>query len=51
MIDLQLKKARLDQQQQAAGDVTPTQTGTGVVLSRNDLLARIRAPEQNTKTD
>lgn len=51
MIDLQLKKARLDQQQQATGDAAPTQTGTGVVLSRNDLLARLRGPEQNTKTD
>ena len=52
MIDLQLKKARLDQQQQqVTGDAAPTQTGTGVVLSRNDLLARLRGPEQNTKTD
>ena len=51
MIDLQLKKARLDQQQQASGELAPTQTGTGVVLSRNDLLARIRGPEQNDKKD
>lgn len=47
MIDLQLKKMRLDQQQAVidaktteAGEL-PTQTGTGIVLSRNDLLERI----------
>jgi hypothetical protein len=45
MIDLQMKKMRLDQQQ-AALDAKeepegPVQQGTGVVLSRNDLLARI----------
>jgi hypothetical protein len=51
MIDLQLKKARLDQQQASNDNSAPTQNGTGVVLSRNDLLARIRGPEQNTKTD
>ena len=51
MIDLQLKKARLDQQQASNDNSTPTQNGTGVVLSRNDLLARLRGPEQNTKTD
>ena len=38
MIDLQLKKARLDQNQDAA---PPPQTGHGVVLSRNELLDRI----------
>lgn len=46
MIDLQMKKMRLDQQQAALdaktepepGDV---QQGTGMVLSRNDLLQRI----------
>lgn len=51
MIDLQLKKARLDQQQASNDNSAPTQNGTGVVLSRNDLLARLRGPEQNTKTD
>jgi hypothetical protein len=41
MIDLQLKKARLDQQQ---SDLPPTaQQGQGVVLSRNELLDRIIA--------
>jgi len=40
MIDLQLKKARLDQQQPES--VPPgTQTGTGMILSRNELLDRI----------
>lgn len=39
MIDLQLKKARLDQQQ-PDGAAVPQQ-GTGVVLSRNELLDRI----------
>jgi len=38
MIDLQLKKARLDQSQP---DEKPTQPGTGHVLSRNELLERI----------
>jgi len=51
MIDLQLKKARLDQQQQANGDAVPTQAGVGVVLSRNDLLAQLRGPNQNIKKD
>jgi hypothetical protein len=38
MIDLQLKKARLDQ---AHPEEKPTQPGTGHVLSRNELLDRI----------
>lgn len=38
MIDLQLKKARLDQQN---ADQIPPQSGTGVILSRNELLDRI----------
>lgn len=40
MIDLQLKKAKLDQ---TAADpaAAPTMQGTGVVLSRNDLLEKI----------
>jgi hypothetical protein len=41
MIDLQLKKVRLDQQQDSAPQ--PMQTGTGMVLSRNELLDRIIA--------
>ena len=48
MIDLQMKKLRLDQQQQIiddkkveAGADPAVQTGTGIVLSRNDLLERL----------
>ena len=52
MIDLQMKKMRLDQQQQAldskAADagLVPTQTAEGMVLSRNDLLNRILGKDQ-----
>ena len=46
MVDLQMKKLRLDQQQQVLDAKDPentatTQTAHGVVLSRNDLLDRI----------
>jgi hypothetical protein len=43
MIDLQLKKMRLDQTAKPEGDDGngPVQTAQGVVLSRNDLLDRI----------
>ena len=50
MIDLQMKKMRLDQQQQVidakkadAGDPEAMQTAQGMVLSRNDLLERLLA--------
>lgn len=50
MIDLQLKKMRLDQQQSVidskaaeAGDGEAMQTAQGMVLSRNDLLERLLA--------
>ena len=51
-IDLQLKKMRLDQQQQIIdakeSDNTPAaQVGQGVILSRNDLLDRIIGKGQN----
>lgn len=51
-IDLQLKKMRLDQQQQVIDaketENTPTaQVGQGVILSRNDLLDRIIGKGQN----
>ncbi len=51
-IDLQLKKMRLDQQQQIIDaketDNTPAaQVGQGVILSRNDLLDRIIGKGQN----
>lgn len=56
MIDLQMKKMRLDQQQQAldAKDpeaATAAQTAHGVVLSRNDLLERIIGKGQNTQKE
>jgi hypothetical protein len=48
MIDLQMKKLRLDQQQP---DAVATQQGTGVVLSRNELLERILGQQQNTQKE
>lgn len=53
MIDLQLKKARLDQQQQEKeGESGAVQTGNGVVLSRNDLLEKIIGrKDQNGKKE
>ena len=42
MVDLQLKKMRLDQQAKAAGELPPgTVEGEGMVLDRNALLAQI----------
>ena len=52
MIDLQLKKMRLDQQ--ATPDEAPAMsTGQGVVLSRNDLLDRVlgKGRDQNSKKE
>jgi len=59
MIDLQLKKMRLDQQQAMidaksadAGTGENMQTAQGMVLSRNDLLDRlIRGKDQNDKKE
>jgi hypothetical protein len=58
MIDLQMKKMRLDQQQQvldaraADADTGNTmQTAQGMVLSRNDLLERILGKDQNDKKE
>ena len=53
MIDLQLKKMRLDQnvkpEDPAAG---PMETAQGMVLSRNDLLERLlRGKDQNTQKE
>lgn len=55
-IDLQLKKMRLDQQQQILdtkeNENTPAaQTAQGVILSRNDLLERIIGKSQNTEKE
>lgn len=41
VIDLQLKKARLDQQQPDEPTATATQQGQGHVLDRNELLDRL----------
>jgi hypothetical protein len=41
MIDLQLKKARLDQQKPEEPTGGATQTGNGVVINRTELLDRI----------
>ena len=58
MIDLQLKKMRLDQQQAMidakaadAGTGEAMQTAQGMVLSRNDLLERILGKDQNDKKE
>lgn len=56
MIDLQMKKMRLDQQQQAldAKDpdgITAAETAHGVILSRNDLLERIIGKGQNNQKE
>ena len=58
MIDLQLKKMRLDQQQAAmdakaadAGSGEVMQTAQGMVLSRNDLLERLLSKDQKDKKE
>ena len=58
MIDLQLKKMRLDQQQAVidaraadAGSGEAMQTAQGMVLSRNDLLERLLRKDQNDKKE
>ena len=58
MIDLQLKKMRLDQQQAAmdakaadADSGETMQTAQGMVLSRNDLLERLLRKDQNDKKE
>jgi hypothetical protein len=58
MIDLQLKKMRLDQQQSVidaratdAGTGEAVQTAQGMVLSRNDLLERLLNKDQKDKKE
>jgi hypothetical protein len=57
MIDLQLKKMRLDQQQAmidakaAEGSGEAMQTAQGRVLSRNDLLERLLSKDQKDKKE
>jgi hypothetical protein len=48
MIDLQLKKARLDQTE---SDQAPMQTGQGVALSRNELLEHILGRDQKAQKE
>jgi predicted ATP-grasp superfamily ATP-dependent carboligase len=48
MIDLQMKKARLDQQQP---EEKQPQQGQGHVLSRNELLERILGKNQNAQKE
>ena len=43
MVDLQLKKLKMDQDQAGKSGDTPTETAHGQVLSRNDLLERLIA--------
>lgn len=53
MVDLQMKKMRLDQQQaqlDSKDPEGPVQQGTGVVLSRSDLLQRILADNKQNDT-
>jgi hypothetical protein len=52
MIDLQLKKARLDQQQlDKDPEGAAAQQGQGHVLSRNELLERILGKNQNAQKE
>lgn len=48
MIDLQLKKMRLDQQAPELDNPGIEQSGTGHVLNRNDLLDRILGDRKST---
>ena len=51
MIDLQLKKAKLDQQQLDKDPDATAQQGQGHVLSRNELLERILGKNQNAQKE
>jgi len=51
MIDLQMKKMRLDQQQADKDPEAATQQGQGHVLSRNELLERILGKNQNAQKE
>jgi len=51
MIDLQLKKAKLDQQQLDKDPEATAQQGQGHVLSRNELLERILGKNQNAQKE
>lgn len=47
MIDLQMKKLKLDRDLQ--GDEGPTETAQGQVLNRNDILERLLAQQKQNK--
>ena len=51
MIDLQMKKVRLDQQQADKDPDATAQQGQGHVLSRNELLERILGKNQNAQKE
>ena len=51
MIDLQMKKMRLDQQQLDKDPDATAQQGQGHVLSRNELLERILGKNQNAQKE
>jgi hypothetical protein len=51
MIDLQMKKVRLDQQQLDKDPEATAQQGQGHVLSRNELLERILGKNQNAQKE
>ena len=51
MIDLQMKKVRLDQQQADKDPEATAQQGQGHVLSRNELLERILGKNQNAQKE
>jgi len=51
MIDLQMKKMRLDQQQLNKDPEATAQQGQGHVLSRNELLERILGKNQNAQKE
>ena len=51
IIDLQMKKMRLDQQQADKDPEAAAQQGQGHVLSRNELLERILGKNQNAQKE
>lgn len=50
MVDLQLKKMKIDQDQASKTDDEPMETAHGQVLSRNDLLERLMATRDQNNT-
>lgn len=50
MVDLQLKKLRMDQDQAARGGDEAVETAHGQILSRNDLLERLMASRDQKDT-